>query len=343
MEYFTLKEMNQSPSCLELKKSITEIVRGFAIIFVILGHILGGTFGLTSTHVTMLLGTGGVNIFLFLSGYGLFESYRVKGLNFRLFWNKKLNKIFIPYGIMTILYYGYLSLMHQQPGRTFLLENILCIDFTRSIDGTMWYMSYILIWYGVFFLVFYFDYNVLFKIGLVWLIGSNFSAYWLHNIFQECSYQFSINAYSFPMGLLAAYIMAYINHNIYITSHVRDVIGYIIAGLSVVVFILGNLQVINVAYWEYGLCEFIILYKFIELLLYKLQIPLKALKYIGQNSFLLYLIEAKFIRIIGGIDLAQHNIWIFSILYFVVMIATVYAFNWTQQTCRRFFSEIKKR
>ena len=326
---------------IEFKRNITEIIRGFAIIFVILGHILGGMFGIINIHITMLLGTGGVNIFLFLSGYGLFESYRVKGLHFKQFWNKKIEKIFIPYGIITIFFYCYLILVHQQPGRTALLENILCIDFTRSIDGTMWYMSYILIWYGIFFLVFYFDYNVLYKIGLVWLIGSNFSAYWLHNIFQDCSYQFSINAYSFPMGLLVAYIMECVNHNLHITSHIRDVIGYIIVGLTVAIFILGNLQIINITYWQYGLCEFIILYKLIEVLLYKLQVPLKTLKYIGQNSFLLYLIEAKFIKIIGSIDWFQHNVWIFSILYFVLMITTVYIFNWIQKNGRKVFYKIR--
>lgn len=87
---------------LSLNREITNIIRGFAICFVIAGHILGGQYGLISTHVTRLLGTGAVNIFLFLSGYGLFQSYSEKGLNLKIYASKKINKVFIPYGIISI-------------------------------------------------------------------------------------------------------------------------------------------------------------------------------------------------------------------------------------------------
>ena len=61
-----------------LNREVTNITKGFAICFVIAGHILGGQFGLISGHVTNLLGTCGVNIFLFLSGFtSVMDSFNV--------------------------------------------------------------------------------------------------------------------------------------------------------------------------------------------------------------------------------------------------------------------------
>lgn len=342
MECFALKSVDQISNQFNLDRNITEIIRGIAISFVVLGHILGGVFDITTTHITMLLGTGGVNMFLFLSGYGSFRSYRLNGMVMKPFWSKKITKIFMPYGMITLIYYIYLILVHKSPGRIYLLKNILCIDFTRAIDGTMWYMSYILIWYLVFFIVFYFDYNMLYKLGLLGLIGSNFSAYWLNNLFQDCSYQFSINAYSFPVGVLVAYVMDCLNFNLEVRKCVKKVIEYVILGCSVIIFVLGNMKIITVSYWEYGICEFIIIYKTVAFFLYKINLSLAMLKWIGKNSFFIYLIEAKLISIVSNFDVAQHNIVVFSFIYLCFMIIAIYIYSCFKKKAAHFSMVLQK-
>lgn len=79
-------------SVLEIKRRPSEYIRGIAIVFVVLGHILGGTFGMIDTHITSILGIGGVTIFLLLSGYGLYQSYQKSGLQGSAYWDKKLKR-----------------------------------------------------------------------------------------------------------------------------------------------------------------------------------------------------------------------------------------------------------
>lgn len=74
--------------------SQTNSIRGLAILMVILMHS-SCNFGL---RIFTPFGGIGVALFLILSGYGLTESYKRKGLQF--FWKSKFNKIWIPYAIV---------------------------------------------------------------------------------------------------------------------------------------------------------------------------------------------------------------------------------------------------
>ena len=67
--------MHLTDSAFKIKQGPSEYIRGIAIVFVVLGHILGGTFGIINTHTTSILGISGVTIFLLLYGYGIFQSY----------------------------------------------------------------------------------------------------------------------------------------------------------------------------------------------------------------------------------------------------------------------------
>lgn len=261
-----------------------------------------------------------------------FESYIKKGIAFKSYFGSKINKVFLPYGIITVIFYLYLFLEQQQPGRVALLYNILCIDYDRQMDGTMWYMSYILIWYIVFFFVFYFDYHSIFKIGFIYLISSAFSVYWLSDIFKDCAYQFSLNAYSFPSGLLVGYAMTTIRSKWgqRTTSVINTTnLGRLIGIIGALLFIAGNLEWITLQYWQYGLCELAVLYNLIHGLLKKHD--LKLLKLIGANSFMLYLIEAKIIKVMADFGLAGQNIIIYLLIYFVCISLSVGLINYVQK------------
>lgn len=108
--------MRHNENVLEINRISSEYLRGLAIVFVVLGHILGGTFGVIDEHTTSLLGIGGVNIFLLLSGYGLYCSYRKNGVQGKKYWDKKIEKVFIPYAVITVVYYLYMMLLGVAPG-----------------------------------------------------------------------------------------------------------------------------------------------------------------------------------------------------------------------------------
>ena len=112
-----------------LSRPLTNALRGIAILLITISHLIGG--GFLIRYFTPLGGIG-VAIFLFLSGYGLNESFQVKGLN--CFWGKKVLRIIIPYLIWCLV----LS----------VIKRFLPIDspsFRRY-----WYLEYLFMWYLVF-------------------------------------------------------------------------------------------------------------------------------------------------------------------------------------------------
>ena len=181
-----------------INQNISNMMKACAILMVIFEHILVWYFHINSS-LNMILGTGGVAIFLILSGYGLTVSYLTKGISDE-YWEHKIRKVFIPYWVVTGLYAIITGLVTPSNSET-LLENILLIDYDRRIDGTMWYLSFLLIWYVLFGGIFKYKYSLWIKILLLfafaWLFFDNPSGW-----FGECSWQFSRNAFSFPAGVL---------------------------------------------------------------------------------------------------------------------------------------------
>ena len=78
------------------------------------------------------LGGIGVAIFLFLSGYGLNESFKTKGLND--FWKNKLTRIVLPYVIWSIIFI---------PVSYFLYNSV-------EYAIRYWYIEYMFFWYTLF-------------------------------------------------------------------------------------------------------------------------------------------------------------------------------------------------
>lgn len=95
-------ESNQED--IHLSSQMAVFFKGVAIIMVIISHIISKCYD--ASYITNLFGTGGTSIFLLLSGYGLYSSYKNKGIEIKSFWESKINKIFIPYILITAIYGG---------------------------------------------------------------------------------------------------------------------------------------------------------------------------------------------------------------------------------------------
>ena len=181
-----------------ISQSTSNRMKGCSIVMVILGHILN-IYLHQNAYLSMILGTGGVAVFLILSGYGLAVSYHKNGIK-NEYWENKIRKVFIPYWIVTFLWVILTGLL--KPSRSeLIIKNLFLVDYNRGIDATMWYLSFLLLWYLLFFVIFKYQYPILIKIPLLfafgWLFYDNPS-----NWFAKCAWQFSYNAYSFPVGVL---------------------------------------------------------------------------------------------------------------------------------------------
>ncbi|MBB5264807.1 peptidoglycan/LPS O-acetylase OafA/YrhL [Catenibacillus scindens] len=84
-----------------ISRNESSILKGIAICMVIFAHILVIYFS-ANEYLGNILGTGGVCIFLILSGYGVCKSFLEKEIT-STHWNNKIDKVFIPYWIVTLV------------------------------------------------------------------------------------------------------------------------------------------------------------------------------------------------------------------------------------------------
>ena len=114
-----------------MSKSHTNICRGIAAIIIICQHVAGG-FGIR--YLTPLGGIG-VAVFLILSGYGLSESFKRKGIGGG-YWKHKFIRVLLPYLFICVAV-------------------IACDVFTKNEVAIpyYWYIDFMLFWYLAFYTV----------------------------------------------------------------------------------------------------------------------------------------------------------------------------------------------
>ena len=128
---------DESAALFSLDRRKSTILRGVAILYVLLGHADYYIWG----------GAGGVALFLLLSGYGLDRSFAEKGLEG--YWQKRILKVWLPCCIIGVL--NVLALRETDALR--VLCSVTGLDFCRNVDRSMWYVSFILLWYAAFYLI----------------------------------------------------------------------------------------------------------------------------------------------------------------------------------------------
>ena len=77
--------MNERAPVLALSRDVSAMLKGIAILLVLLGH----------TGVVRMGGAGGVALFLIVSGYGLHCSWESGGPEG--YWRKRAQKVWLPY------------------------------------------------------------------------------------------------------------------------------------------------------------------------------------------------------------------------------------------------------
>lgn len=87
-----------------LGREHTDALKGFAALFIVLGHL---SLTLNVGHLLPWLrqvGMFAVTVFFALSGYGLVLSYERAGFTLPHYWRKRLLTVILPYGVFTVLY-----------------------------------------------------------------------------------------------------------------------------------------------------------------------------------------------------------------------------------------------
>lgn len=210
------------------KESTTEI-KGIAILMVIIGHISS----IYGKSVLNYMGSFGVALFLFISGYGLAMSYSKNGL--KDFFRKKFINIFIPYvAITTIWIIRDLIKGIFYPFKTYVLL-LIGFDYNRTIDATMWYISFIILWYIAFYLVFKYVNKNFFKVISLFIISFLFFIFKKTDIMIDFSWQWSLHAFTFSIGVASALYLKKI-------LDLRSILILNITSLIFVVFLLNKIH-----------------------------------------------------------------------------------------------------
>lgn len=182
-----------------ITKDSTAQLKGIAILLVVFSHlILIKFFDIDGFAYT---GGYGVAIFLILSGYGLAYSYKRDSTLMNYFY-KRVSKVLLPYSLVTIAWILIdIIIFNKVYSLKLILAAILGLDVTRSIDPSMWYVTFIILWYIAFYAIFKLPLRNVVKIFVLFCLSYTFDNLVI-NRFPALFWQFDLHAYAFPVGVI---------------------------------------------------------------------------------------------------------------------------------------------
>ncbi len=200
----------KDPKPHEMNHSHTNELKGIAILMVIFSHI--GYF-LFSDHRFLfplsIAGGVGVNLFLFLSGFGLTSSENKSKKPILYFYLKRLRSIFVPMWlvlILTLILDAFL--LSKTYNLTIVIQSILgffpVADVDTSINSPLWYFSLILFYYLIFPLA-YRRSKPMLSIAIVLLLGIFMTRLSLP-VSKDVLKLYQLHYLSFPLGMAFAYL-----------------------------------------------------------------------------------------------------------------------------------------
>ena len=261
-----------------LTKEKTLVLKSFAILFVLLGH----------TNYLYRSGAWGVQLFLILSGFGVMSSYFQKG-NKKYFYRKFLN-LLVPYSIVILFQIIALNDISRMTIKQFVVS-LIGLDFNLNIDSTMWFISYVWVWYIAFYIFTYIAEKLKVKnkyfILILLLI---FSIFLLlisrENVIWSLDSGTPLYFLAFPTGCILCCIQ-----NIKITKTFKILLYVLGLLILTTIFIYFYNREINVM--EYAMFSFSgAVIPLILISLYNFKYKFKLLQLIGKSSYSIYLIEA---------------------------------------------------
>ncbi len=154
----------------------------------------------------------GVNLFLFLSGYGLTLSQSKRPLSIWKFYRTRLIKLLVPLWIVLVVFFMLdYFMLHQSYPWDYILKSFLGFFQTSNpysdIDSPLWYLTLILYYYLIFPIFFHPKKNILTGLGVLVLTlvllklplsisDANIHLYKLHYL-------------AFPLGVMAAVLKSW--------------------------------------------------------------------------------------------------------------------------------------
>jgi peptidoglycan/LPS O-acetylase OafA/YrhL len=230
-----------------LPASLSAELKGVAILMIVLSHI--GYYLVNDTHflwpLSIMAGVG-VNLFLFLSGYGLTVSQLKKNLSLSEFYQHRLLKIFIPYWLLLLVMVPLdIFLLKINYAGPFMVRAAVGIithaDLYADFNSPLWYFTFIIGYYLLFPLVFSQKRPWLSAVILT-ALGFGLVA-WSPDFLENVLYLYRVHVLAFPLGVLAAWAVTKLPRPEFLAAKIRgrQAVAYgLILVLAVAVFVYAN-------------------------------------------------------------------------------------------------------
>lgn len=128
-----------------MSRQHTQIAKGVSIFFVLFAHIGG----LLNFRYFTPLGGIGVTVFLIVTGFGLNESFKKKGLS--KYWRSKIANVWFPFFLIRIIILLYEHLiLGTEINAIKIVKDIFLIDIYQPYG---WYLQLLFFWYVVFYII----------------------------------------------------------------------------------------------------------------------------------------------------------------------------------------------
>ncbi len=189
--------------------TVSQELKGTAILMIIFSHI--GYFLSNDPRflwpLSIFAGVG-VNIFLFLSAYGLSVSNTKKHLGIWQWYKKRLPKLFIPlWIILAIFFLMDYFLLSRSYSFTYIWHSMIgyfpSADVSKDLDSVLWYFTLIGFYY-LLFPIFYLKKHLWFS-SILLLISSELLIHWNSFASPDLLKLYKIHYIAFPLGVLAAW------------------------------------------------------------------------------------------------------------------------------------------
>ena len=273
--------------------TVTDQIRGAAIFMIILSHYITRVFTPGTSHYYWIFkDTGGIGVgaFLLVSGYGLMSSYLQKGFQ-KLYLIKRLLRIYLPYWFFIILWIIldiYLLNIHHTAKEILAgFAGIVVLgDYIKEINPSLWFITLIIFYYILFFIVFSLKISQIKQVILL-ILGSSITILMSRYLGLKYGYaaldQWGDYSLYFPVGVLLA--LNYKSLQKLYTLISKDNTKFIYLLLFIIAFLLGQ-------YYPFIL-TFIIIIPF--LFLSSINLFSRFLLFIGTISYELYLVHIPFL------------------------------------------------
>lgn len=190
-------------------EAVSRELKGLAILAIVFAHI--GYYLSSDTRflfpLSILAGVG-VNLFLFLSGFGLTMSSLRKNLTVMQFYQRRLLKLFIPmWVVLAILYIMDHFILGKSYSSTYIGGSILGLflhaNLYEDVNSPLWYFTFILFYYLIYPLVFRKN-NYWISAFIVYVLSFVFVKYAPPGLFFNVAYLYGMHLLAFPLGIISA-------------------------------------------------------------------------------------------------------------------------------------------